>query len=572
MTMPAPRRFVRVFAVAWLGAVLATLGVPPAGARAGRTAEAASHGGGAASVRRGPAPYLRVARPVGGHGAGVRSTAGRDFLSRGYLVPHPEAYARAKAALRGDRSAASAATASGSPPLAIRGFNGTFDPRTTPPDPTGAVGPTRYVQLVNTKFAIYRRDGSRLSGGDMGVLTGMGRNFPFLTDPQIIWDPGSARFYYVVLDFDVVGRDPSDGVDFAFGFSKTASPSDAGDWCKYTVSLGYDDPETGRKRLGDQPHLGDTAGAVLWGANIFSVRFAERFVGADVDWVKKPPGGRRCPKAGALSVGAQRDLRTASGARAFTPVVANQVDGSHTGWVVAARQLPRAATRARSVSVFKVTDAPGGPVVQRRARVVSVPPYGFPPSAPQDGTRFTLDTLDGRLTQAVTAVDPSRHRAAVWTQHAVRGGAGSKIRWYEIDPAHRRVLRSGVVSDPALWAFNGAISPDRVVRPGTRKFGQSMVLGFNTSSHATDAAIQMVSKVPGEPQSSFVLLRSSAGPEVDFSCRDTGTCRWGDFSGASPDPAASVTKPRGRVWLTNMRNTRNGPGVDWRTFIWDARP
>jgi hypothetical protein len=452
-----------------------------------------------------------------------------------------------------------------------RSFNGTFDPRVTPPDATGAAGPARYVELVNTKFAIYKRDGTKLSAGDLGVLTGMGAGFPYLTDPQIIWDPGTRRFYYVVLDFDVAGRSSStNGVDFAFGFSKMASPSRARDWCKYTLSYGYDVPHS-RRMLGDQPHLGDTADYLLWGMNVFDLSFGVRFRGADVAWVSKPPSGRRCPRPAGFSLGNTRHLQTAGGARAVTPVVANQVDGSHTGWIVAARHLGRASSRARTLSVFRVSPSPHGAVVQRRGRAISVPHYGFPPPAPQAGTFRTLDTLDGRLTQAVAAVDPSRRKVVVWTQHAIRGGAGSIVRWYEIDPAHHRVVHEGDVSDPVLWAYNGAIAPDRVVREGVHRFGRSMVLGFNTSSHSTDAAVQMVSKVARHPQSAFVLVRRSHGPAVDFSCRD-GTCRWGDYSGASPDPAAARTGTRGRVWLTNQWNVRNRSGVDWRTVNWRAAP
>ena len=518
------------------------------------------------------APAIKVARAVASGPMDRVSSAGRQLLARGYLVRQPGLYDRGKAALQAAHVPGSrgASVVSPTPPLTLRRFNGTFDPRTTPPDPTGALGPTRYVQLVNTRFAIFRRGGHRLSEGDLGVFTGMGRNFAFLTDPQIIWDAGSRRFYYVVLDFDIAVRNRSDRIDYAFGFSKTGSPRNARDWCKYTVSLGYDDPRFGRRRVGDQPHLGDSADYVLWGVNVFDVSGGPRFIGADVDWVSKPARGRRCPRPGRLLLGARHDIRTAGGARAFTPVVADQIDRRHTGWVVAAQRLGRPSSKGRALSVFRVTRSRAGAVIQGRGRAVAVPAYSFPPPAPQAGSSHPLDTLDGRLTQAVGAVDPSRDRMAVWTQHAVRGGAGSEVRWYEIDPARRRVLRRGQATDPNLFVFNGAVSSDRAVRRGFRRFGRSMVLGFNTASGSTDAAVQMVSKVGDGPQSGFVLVRRSRGPAVDFSCADT--CRWGDYAGASPDPLFAAKARRGRVWLTNMWNRPNRRGVDWRTVIWQSRP
>src|SRR5438477_2970866 len=68
--------------------------------------------------------------------------AERQFLTRGYLVPHPAAYARAKAALaaRSGGSTVPRARAAGpAGPSASREWIGIHDSRTTPPDPTGAI-------------------------------------------------------------------------------------------------------------------------------------------------------------------------------------------------------------------------------------------------------------------------------------------------------------------------------------------------------------------------------------------------------------------------------------------------
>src|SRR5439155_869603 len=80
----------------------------------------------------------------------------------------------------------------------------------------------------------------------------------------------------------------------------------------------------------------------------------------------------------------------------------------------------------------------------------------------------------------------------------------------------------------------------------TKAFGGSMVLGFNTSSTAAAPAIQMVAKPAGGAQSGFVSVKTSSSSEL---CG--GVCRWGDYAGATPDPAADTTAAGGRVWLTN---------------------
>src|SRR5438309_1854328 len=115
-----------------------------------------------------------------------------------------------------------------------------------------------------------------------------------------------------------------------------------------------------------------------------------------------------------------------------------------------ARRLLRAAhptsasTRPTSAtaSIFPIT----------RSCATAVASYGRPPNAPQPSTSNRLDTLDGRLTQAVSGVDPA-HGGAVglWTQQTVAGGAGSQVRWYELNPASHSIFQSGAASDGALY-------------------------------------------------------------------------------------------------------------------------
>jgi len=241
----------------------------------------------------------------------------------------------------------------------------------------------------------------------------------------------------------------------------------------------------------------------------------------------------------------------------------------------------------RSGSVT-VPDSTGGPIFGNAVTVGGpggVAPYAMPPSAPQPPsssgvTGLTLDTLDARLTNAVQAIDPRFGTTVVWTQHTVAAsgtGFGSEVRWYEIELAGGDLFQTGIVHDPNLYCFMGAISPDR--NGATHNFGRNMVLGFNTSS-ATDAGspkAQMVSKKGANPQSGFVLVRTSPNSDQDFSCGPSGNppCRWGDYSGASPDPASTT----GDVWLTvmlmgNDLGTPTGPVVDpaWITWNWEATP
>jgi hypothetical protein len=177
---------------------------------------------------------------------------------------------------------------------------------------------------------------------------------------------------------------------------------------------------------------------------------------------------------------------------------------------------------------------------------------------------------------AVTAVDPLRGGTALWTANSVAGGAGAEVHWYEINVASSSVYQSGTTTSGSLYVFNPAVSPDRaVVSGGSAAFGADMVLGFTTSSSSAFAADQMISKVGNAAQSGFVLVHASSGNDQGFDCLQLGFCRWGDYSGATPDPAASQSGATGRVWLTQMYSTGGGLSsshAEWGTWNWAATP
>jgi hypothetical protein len=162
------------------------------------------------------------------------------------------------------------------------------------------------------------------------------------------------------------------------------------------------------------------------------------------------------------------------------------------------------------------------------------------------------------------------------------------VRWYEIQvypgtTPSPSLVQTGNVSDPNLYIFNGAVSDDRQATGATSGlYGADAVIGVTTSSLTHYPAVQMVAKVTGAAQSPLTMVHQSPGPDNGFDCIQptqllTLTCRWGDYSGASPDPASPTTDTVGRVWLSNMDSAHgtilpNLTATEWGTFNWEARP
>ena len=80
----------------------------------------------------------------------------------------------------------------------------------------------------------------------------------------------------------------------------------------------------------------------------------------------------------------------------------------------------------------------------------------------------------------------------------------------------------------------------------------------------------MVSKIGSGAQSAFVLVHASTTFDNNFSC---SPCRWGDYGGATPDPATSLSAPSGQVWLTQQFTTGGGRFSSGdQTWNWQATP
>jgi len=432
-----------------------------------------------------------------------------------------------------------------------------------PPDPTGAIGPNSYIELINLRYGIYGRDASVIEQGDLGALT----LFPVneLSDPQIVWDPTAQRYYYLVLDFH--------NSAYAFGYSKSADPRSSTDFCHYSIGAFYSSSS-----LPDYPKMAVTQDFVLVGTNVFLL--AAFYSGSDVDWFQKPTDPV-CP-AQLGAGGIFSNLKNANGSQTSTPEPAVSADLTSGGLIVGSADVGTGS--ANYLTVFKVTKNAQGYAAIGAPSAVTVGSYQMPANAPQSGTTQLLDTMDTRLTHAVAGYDPRIGATAIWTAHAVFGGAGSEDRWYEISAAGSPALsQSGKVSDTStgLYVFNGAISPDRASDDATDALaltGRNMVMGFNTSSASTYTAIQMVSQRGAGAQSGSVLVKQSVGPNVDFSCGSSvpNVCRWGDYGGATPDPLKSADgSAGGQVWLSaewNNPATTGGSQPVWQTWNWSARP
>ena len=408
----------------------------------------------------------------------------------------------------------------------------------TPPDSTGSIGPSHYVELVNSVIGVYRR-------ADLSLVIKAGINtwlnqspLAQRCDPQIQWDPSSGRWLYVVLECGTTDE------GFLFGWSKTSDPSDlVNGWCRFSQAT----PGV----LPDYPKLGHNAGYMMIGANGFDS--SSQFVSAEIYWMATPAVGNTSCTAPAVNAAATPLHNGNNSTLTTTPVPVNSTTNAADGYILSAYDPSGGSTQSK-LAVWRLDSA--GTLHQESD--LSVDPYSEPAPASQPGTNPSLDTLDGRLTQAVG--DPS---TGMWTQHTVNGPGGRSVAaWYEVKVASlvTSVAQQGVIASGTDFVFNAAISP-RVDALGASIF-------YNRSGTGTYPLIagqtRISSTAAGQMEPGEIVLGTSSTADNDFSCLPANggpPCRWGDYSGASPDPVNTNV-----VWGSNQVITANTATPAWASF------
>jgi hypothetical protein len=401
--------------------------------------------------------------------------------------------------------------------------------------------------MVNSEVAVWSR--TNLSMVSMATFSNfVGVSDPWC-DPQVQWDPSSGRWLFAFLFCDLsVSSD-----FFVVGWSKTADPSNLNPfdpnygWCFFTVPTS--------SFLFDYPKLGHSAKYMIVGGNLYDESTPTTnppFVTAAIVWITKPANGDKTCALPATG-GTGGVLKNKDGVtNAFTPVPVNTMTSAANGYVVSAYdssgsngQLP--ATRNK-VGVWHL-DSAGG---LHQDNDLTVASYNAPAPAPQLGGPNPVDTLDGRLTQAVG--DPI---TGIWTQHTVNGpGNRSVVDWYEVGASGsaETLTQQGVISSATDWIFNAAISP--------RFDAQGAAIFYSRSSSAIDPVIGGQMRLSATPAGTMepgeLVLRSSTAADADFTCGGGFPCRWGDYSGATPDPVQTNV-----VWGTNMIITAATAAPAW---------
>jgi hypothetical protein len=429
-----------------------------------------------------------------------------------------------------------------------------------PPDGNGEIGPNHYVEFINGIFVVYNRtDGSiqeLKTDLDFWANAGVGidvQNGADVSDPRIIYDPGSQRWFASQIDInyqiDFNTLTISLGTNhFLLAVSATADPT--GLW--HGISF-PSDPNL--QYFADFPTLGVDSQGVYMAGDMYNSN-DDPTTGTDVacslvcfaksNLLASPPIFTNRTLFANLSFSQRGQI--------FQPTTCT--DGSALGKVLAVGDIGNDSNPHSNVVTFTVQNvaAPGAATLGPSS-IITVTPYMVPENAALGVPLFTASQPDG--TQMLQAND-ARFSAKAYTVGGVVYGVHNTelngkiaIRWYRISAADGHLLESGTIADTNRDLFYPSIAANRLgtVVVGYNGSGLS-ITNVNTTNSCYASVGQTINGVT--TFDSPLLLKAGAisyhGDDED----PTGlignpVSRWGDYSTTSVDP----TDPN-RFWTLQM--------------------
>lgn len=418
-------------------------------------------------------------------------------------------------------AAATAATPAPTAPLVrFGGLDANQLAGVNPADVQVAAGPGgTVVETVNSSIGIWSVSGAAaalVSNQLLGVFftgAGIDRSTDDMTDPRVLFDPVSGRWFAVV--FDITRRELDVGV------SSTSAAN--GPWTVYAL------PSAG---CPDQPRLGTSDAVVVVTDDLFSsCRGFGRFLGGEVIVLSK----------GDMLAGAATPRKSTFGpdARisAVTPV---QSLGSTASEYLVAVEQSGASLQLLHVDGPDVASLPFA-AVRLETRLED------PPSAPQRGSLRPVDSGDDRIQNAVW----EQGRIWVTASALCPDSPRSCGRLIQLDAAAGKVVRDTTIELPSnRFLFYPAAVPDS---------RGNAVVAFAYSSPADFPGMGYTYVRPdGAVAAPFDAAAGSAP-------NDSG--RFGDYSGAARDQGdASV------VWIaTEIGEASDGTSLGWGSEIASVR-
>ena len=420
-----------------------------------------------------------------------------------------------------------------------------FVPNSAPPDTSGAIGATQYVQWVNESFAVFDKttgviaNGFPKAGNSIWAGFGGGCQQNNDGDPIVQYDKAANR--WILTQFSVSTTPYTQCV------AVSTTSDAAGTYYRYAF------PYT---NFNDYPKLGVWPDGYYTSFNMFN---GNTFVGSRVcafDRAKMLVGDASA---------SQQCFQLSS---SFGGLLPSDLDGSTAPPMGSPNFFLNFGANSLNLWKFRVNFTT--PANSTLTGPTTIPVAAFSAACsgggaciPQPGTSNQLDSLADRLMYRLAY----RNRGGVESlvvNHSVSAGGTKRasltsVRWYELrNPSASTTMAAGT---PVVYQQGTLSASDGVSRwmgsVAMDKVG-NIALGFSASSSSVLPSIRYTGRVPADTlgtMQSENIIQAGGGSQ-------TGTLhRWGDYSAMTLDPVDDCT-----FWYTSEYLKASG-SFNWSTRI-----
>jgi hypothetical protein len=420
----------------------------------------------------------------------------------------------------------------GSTPVALRAFPAASSLGAEPPDTQVAVGPNYVGEAVNETLTVWTRGGALAGGADLNgffsIPTGAGY---FFSDPRIVYDNAPGRWFLSGMAVNPALADSN----IYLAVSANADPT--GSWLIYQLASG-----TGV--IGDQPKIGVSDDKLVISWNDFN---SSNIFQGQQTWVLQ--------KSDLLNGVTVRETQFALDSTRFDIVPATSLSATSTEYLTYNNTCSN-STGFGTGSCTAVTPTLGVVAITGTPATGNVVWNEYDPPA----TQTSNPPPGAQTTGPMIATGDDRLLTAVWQNGELWTSANDTCLVQAISHACLRLTE--ITTNP---------SPGVILEADIGQTGDDLYYPAVTVDGAGDPyVVATISSRTIAPSLVAFGRSASTGPFVGVSLwlgqGSYAGSRWGDYSGAAPDPADPSDVWVGGEYVTPGGNPNWGTAIGQLTF------
>lgn len=419
------------------------------------------------------------------------------------------------------------------------GPQGSFTVQSAPPDTSGAVGKTQYVQMVNSSFAVFDKTTGNAVYGPVAnntLFSGFGGACETQNDGDGIVQYDKAADRWVLSQFAV----PTNGPYYqCIAVSQTSDATGA--WNRYAFQY---------SGFNDYPKMGIWPDGYYVTFNMFDGT-SNAFLGAQVCAMDRAK----------MLTGAAATQQCVQMSSSYGGVLPSDLDGSTPPPAGSPNYLINVGSNNLNLWKFHVDWTTPSNTSLSAPTAIPVTAFNEACSGgtciPQPGTTTQLDSLADRMMFRAAYRNFGDHEALV-TNHSVQvGNTASAVRWYEIRNLRTSptIFQQSSYSPDSASRWMGSVAMDKV---------GNMAVGYSVSSSSINPSIRYSTRLATDAANTLsneTTIVAGGGSQLPGSNASRPLTRWGDYSQMSIDPVDDCT-----FWYTGEYLKATG-SFNWSTRV-----